>query len=55
MAAFLLRICGPTRSQSTTFSRACCFMRALNRHIKRVFDLTRKEPHWGRRKLARDR
>ncbi|MFY9957743.1 hypothetical protein [Bradyrhizobium sp.] len=30
-------------------------MRALNRHVERVFDPTRKEPHWGRRKLARDR
>ena len=30
-------------------------MRALNRHIERVFDPSRKERHWGRRKLARDR
>ncbi len=30
-------------------------MRALNRHIERVFDPSRKEKHWGRRKLARDR
>jgi hypothetical protein len=30
-------------------------MRALNRHVERVFDPTRKEPHGGRRKLARDR
>jgi hypothetical protein len=30
-------------------------MPALNRHVERVFDPTRKEPHWGRRKLARDR
>ncbi len=30
-------------------------MRALNRHVERVFDPTRKEPHWGRRKLTRDR
>ncbi len=30
-------------------------MRALNRHIERVFDLSRKEKHWGRRRLARDR
>src|SRR3982074_2211339 len=28
-------------------------MRELNRHIERVFDLSRKEKHWGRRKLAR--
>ena len=30
-------------------------MRALNRHVERVFDPSRKETHWGRRKLARDR
>ena|SRR6266566_8981353 len=30
-------------------------MRALNRNVERTFDLTRKDTHWGRRKLARDR
>jgi hypothetical protein len=31
-------------------------MRALNRHVERVFDPSRKEPHWrGRVKLLRDR
>jgi hypothetical protein len=30
-------------------------MRALNRHVKRVFDTARKDHHLGRRKLARDR
>ena len=31
-------------------------MRALNRHVERVIDPSRKdEHHWGRRKLARDR
>ena len=30
-------------------------MRALNRHVERVFDPARKNHHWGRRKLARDR
>jgi hypothetical protein len=29
-------------------------MRALNRHVERVFDPSRKDL-WGRRKLARDR
>ena len=28
-------------------------MRALNRHVERVFT-DRKDHHWGRRKLARD-
>ena len=30
-------------------------MRALNRHVERVFDTSRKDHHWGKRKLARDR
>ncbi len=30
-------------------------MRALNRNVERVFDPSRKDKHWGRRKLARDR
>jgi hypothetical protein len=30
-------------------------MRALNRHVERVFDSSAKKTHWGKRKLARDR
>jgi len=30
-------------------------MRALNRHADRVFNSDRKDHHWGKRKLARDR
>jgi hypothetical protein len=30
-------------------------MRALNRHVERVFNPNRKRPSLGRRKLARDR
>ena len=30
-------------------------MRALNRGYVREFDSSRKDTHWGRRKLARDR
>jgi hypothetical protein len=30
-------------------------MRALNRHVERVFDPSRKDKHWGKRKLNRDR
>jgi hypothetical protein len=30
-------------------------LRAINRHVERVFDPDRKDAHWGRRKLARDR
>jgi hypothetical protein len=29
--------------------------RAVNRHVKREFNPSRKDPHWGRRELARDR
>jgi hypothetical protein len=29
-------------------------MRALNRHVERAFDPSRKDHHWGRRKLKRD-
>jgi hypothetical protein len=28
-------------------------LRALNRHIVRAFNLSRKDAHWGRRKLVR--
>jgi hypothetical protein len=30
-------------------------MRALNRHVQRVFNPSRKDTHWGRQRLARDR
>jgi hypothetical protein len=30
-------------------------MQALNRHHVREFNPKEKEPHWGRRRLARDR
>jgi hypothetical protein len=30
-------------------------MRALNRHVERVYNPDRKDPHWGKHKLARDR
>ena len=29
-------------------------LRALNRPVERVFDPSRKEKHWGQRKLKRD-
>jgi hypothetical protein len=29
-------------------------LQAINRHVGRVFDPSRKDKHWGRRKLARD-
>jgi hypothetical protein len=30
-------------------------LQALNRHVERVFNSSRKVSHWGKRKLARDR
>jgi hypothetical protein len=30
-------------------------MKALNRHAERIFNPDRKDTHWGKRKLARDR
>jgi hypothetical protein len=29
-------------------------MQVLNRHVERAFNPSRKDHHWGRRKLARD-
>jgi hypothetical protein len=29
-------------------------LRALNRNVERVLDQSRKDMHWGRRKLKRD-
>jgi hypothetical protein len=43
-----------THGGPTMFARKG-MMRALNPHIDRVFETSRKEKHWGRRKLARDR
>ncbi|SHH20172.1 hypothetical protein SAMN05443248_4045 [Bradyrhizobium erythrophlei] len=42
------------RGGPTMFARIGV-MRALNRHVERVVDPSRKEKHWGKRKLARDR
>jgi hypothetical protein len=41
------------RNGPTMFARIGV-MRALNRHVERVFDSSRKKTHWGKRKLARD-
>jgi hypothetical protein len=29
-------------------------MKALNRHVERVFNPDRKKKHWGKRKLKKD-
>ena len=51
-AAMRALILVATRGGPTMFARIGV-MRALNRHVKRVFDPDRKETHWGKRKLAR--
>jgi hypothetical protein len=43
-----------TSGGPTMFARIG-IMRALNRHVERVFNPDRKDHHWGKRKLARDR
>ena len=52
MEAFLMLVV--TLGGPTMFARIGVMM-ALNRHVERVFDSSRKDHHWGRRKLARDR
>ena len=42
-----------TSGGPTLFARIG-IMRALNRGLVREFNPDRKDPHWGRRKLARD-
>ena len=42
-----------TAGEPTMFARIG-LMRALNCHVERVFDPSRKDHHWGRRKLKRD-
>ena len=41
------------RGGPTMFARIG-IMRALNRHVERVFNPDRKDHHWGKRKLKRD-
>jgi hypothetical protein len=41
------------RGLPTMFARIGV-MRAMNRHVERVFNPDRKDTHWGKRKLKRD-
>ena len=43
-----------TEQNGPTMSARIRVMRALNRHVERVFNSARKETHWGKRKLKRD-
>ena len=38
---------------SVEFARIAT-LQAINRHVERVFDPSRKDTHWGKRKLKRD-
>jgi hypothetical protein len=42
-------------SGGPTMSARIGVMRALNRHVERALNPDRKDPHWGRRKLKRDK
>jgi hypothetical protein len=50
MEALLLAVRG-----APTMLARIGIMQALHRHEVREFNPSRKDPHWGRRKLARDR
>jgi hypothetical protein len=53
-AAMEALILAAERNGPTMFARIGV-MKALNRHVERVFNSDRKDHHWGKRKLARDR
>ena len=53
-AAMEALIWWPNIGGPTMFARIGV-MKALNRHVERVFNPDRKDHHWGKRKLARDR
>jgi hypothetical protein len=42
------------KSNGPTMFARIGILRALNRHVERVFHPSGKDNHWGRRKLARD-
>jgi hypothetical protein len=54
-AAVNLMLVATSGSGGPTMFARIGVMRALNRHVERVFNPSRKETQWGRRKLARDR
>ena len=47
-ALLLVSLGGPTELARISV------MKALNRHVERVFNPDRKDSHWGKRKLKRD-
>jgi hypothetical protein len=53
LAAMEALILVATKGRPTMLARIG-IMRALNRHVERVFEPSGKKHHWGRRKLKRD-
>jgi hypothetical protein len=51
MAIEVLLLC--SRGRPTMMARIGV-MKALNRHVVRMFNPDRKDTHWGKRKLKRD-
>jgi len=50
----LLRVCAAEDGGPMIFARMAT-LQAIHRHHTQVFNPDRKDTHWGRRKLARDR
>jgi hypothetical protein len=49
------RYCWSQKHDGPTMFARIGAMQAINRHVERVFDPSRKDKHRGRCKLARDR
>jgi hypothetical protein len=50
-AGLAASIPAPSRASGPTMFARIGVMRALNRHVERVFNSNRKDTHWGKRKV----
>jgi hypothetical protein len=48
------RLIGAAEGRDFLMHARIGMLRALNRNVERVFDPSRKDTHWGKRKLRRD-
>jgi hypothetical protein len=48
------RITGLTEGRGPLMHARIGMLRALNRNVERTFNSSRKDTHWGKRKLKRD-
>jgi hypothetical protein len=48
------RLIGAAEGRDFLMHARIGMLRALNRHVERVFDTSRKDTHWGKRRLKRD-